>query len=289
VRAGSDPGSGSLPLVTLPLYPPHEDPGPDFAALARRAGLVPQLQGGALDGHPGIPHGTTCVALRYADGVVMAGDRRATSGNFISHRSIEKVFPADRHSGVAIAGAAGPAIEMVRLFQLQLEHYEKVEGAPLSLEGKANQLSQMVRNHLPAAMTGLAVVPLFAGFDRARSTGRLFQYDLTGGRYEEHDHAATGSGQMQATTVIKLGWRPGLPVDTAIDLTLRALLEAADEDSATGGPDMLRRIFPVVATISVDGFQRVPDEDLERRYQEMFDEIAVERGPSTSETPESLS
>jgi proteasome beta subunit len=271
--------------VTLPLYPPHEDPGPDFAALARRAGLVPVPHAGSLDGHPGVPHGTTCVALRYAEGVVMAGDRRATSGNFISHRSIEKVFPADRHSGVAIAGAAGPAVEMVRLFQLQLEHYEKVEGAPLSLEGKANQLSQMVRNHLPAALSGLAVVPLFAGFDRARATGRLFQYDLTGGRYEEHDHAATGSGQMQATTVIKLGWRPEMSVDAAIDLTLRSLLEAADEDSATGGPDMLRRIFPVVATISVDGFQRIADDDLERRYEEMFDQIAVERG-GTDPSPE---
>ncbi len=139
-------------------------------------------------------HGTTVVAIRYADGVVMAGDRRATSGNLISHRSIEKVFPADRWSGVAIAGAAGPAMEMVRLFQLQLEHYEKVEGGPLSLEGKANQLSQMVRNHLPAAMQGLAVVPLFAGFDLRRQAGRLFQYDVTGGRYEENDYATSGSG-----------------------------------------------------------------------------------------------
>jgi proteasome beta subunit len=269
--------------VTFPLYLPNEDPGPDFATLARRAGLVAEQHGGALDGHPGVPHGTTCVALRYEHGVVMAGDRRATSGNFISHRSIEKVFPADRHSGVAIAGAAGPAVEMVRLFQLQLEHYEKVEGAQLSLEGKANQLSQMVRNHLPAALSGLAVVPLFAGYDRARGTGRLFQYDLTGGRYEEHDHAATGSGQMQATTVIKLGWRPQLPVDTAIDLTLRALLEAADEDSATGGPDMLRGIYPVVATITEEGFQRVADDDLERRFTAMFEQLAEERGSTTPE------
>ena len=196
----------------------------------------------------------------------MAGDRRATSGNFISHRSIEKVFPADRHSGVAIAGAAGPAVEMVRLFQLQLEHYEKVEGAPLSLEGKANQLSQMVRNHLPAAMQGLAVVPLFAGYDTRRQVGRLFQYDVTGGRYEEDDYATSGSGGLHAATVIKLGFLDGLDRGQALDLALRALVTAADEDSATGGPDPVRGIWPVVATIAADGFTRVGDDELAERF-----------------------
>src|SRR5258708_680410 len=150
-----------------------------------------------------IAHGTTVVAIRYADGVVMAGDRRATSGNLISHRTMEKVFAADRHSGVAIAGAAGPAMEMVKIFQLQLEHYEKVEGAELSLEGKANQLSAMVRGNLPAAMQGLVVVPLFAGYDTGRKQGRLFQYDVTGGRYEETNFATTGSGSLHAGTVVK--------------------------------------------------------------------------------------
>ena len=274
--------------MNLPLYSPQDDPGPNFAELVRRAGLVPPLPdptgtalgtGTAFGTGPGlaVTHGTTCVAVRYADGVVMAGDRRATSGNFISHRSIEKVFPADRHSGVAIAGAAGPAVEMVRLFQLQLEHYEKVEGSPISLEGKANQLSQMVRNHLPAAMQGLAVVPLFAGYDTHAGRGRLFQYDVTGGRYEEHDHAATGSGSLHAATVVKLGFRDGLERAAVIDLVLRALYEAADEDSATGGPDLLRGIFPVVATISADGFERVADDDLRTRYQTLFEQLEDER------------
>jgi proteasome beta subunit len=235
-----------------------------------------------VDARLTITHGTTCVAVRYADGVVMAGDRRATSGNFISHRTIEKVFPADRYSGVAIAGAAGPAVEMVRLFQLQLEHYEKVEGSPLSLEGKANQLSQMVRNHLPAAMQGLAVVPIFAGYDLARGAGRLFQYDVTGGRYEEFDHASTGSGSLHASTVVKMGWRESLDPDATIDLVLRALYEAADEDSATGGPDLLRGIFPVVATISADGFQRIEDEDLRARYVRILEQVATQRGGAES-------
>ena len=138
-----------------------------------------------------MPHATTCVAVRYADGVVMAGDRRATAGNLISHRSMDKVVEADRHSAVAIAGAAGPAMEMVRLFQLQLEHYEKVEGTALSLEGKANQLSMMIRGNLQAAMMGLAVVPIFGGYDLRRQVGRLFAYDVTGGRYEEREYVAT--------------------------------------------------------------------------------------------------
>ncbi len=155
--------------MSLPLFTTTEDPGPDFAALIRRLRLpAPPLQAAPVDlGADRVRHGTTVVALRFADGVVMAGDRRATEGNAIAHRAMEKVFPADRYSAVAIAGAAGPAVEMVRLFQTQLEHYEKVEGVVLSLEGKANQLSQMVREHLPMAMQGLAVVPLFAGFDLA--------------------------------------------------------------------------------------------------------------------------
>jgi proteasome beta subunit len=270
--------AGSLRPVNLPLFSTNDDPGPNFAELVRRAGLVPPVPDAAVDARLAVTHGTTCVAVRYADGVVMAGDRRATSGNLISHRTIEKVFPADRHSGVAIAGAAGPAIEMVRLFQLQLEHYEKVEGAPISLEGKANQLSQMVRNHLPAAMQGLAVVPIFAGYDTARGAGRLFQYDVTGGRYEEHDHAATGSGSLHAGTVVKMGYREELDGDTVIDLVLRALYEAADEDSATGGPDLVRGIYPVVATITADGFERVDDEALRARYVSLLERVADERG-----------
>ena len=207
------------------------------------------------------------VAIRYADGVVMAGDRRATSGNLIAHRNDGEGVPADRHSGVAIAGAAGPAVEMVKLFQLQLEHYEKVEGAELSLEGKANQLGQMVRSHLPAAMQGFVVVPLFAGFDVRRGTGRLFEYDVTGGRYEESDFAATGSGSLHAGTVIKLGYRPDLDRNDAVDLAINALFQAADEDSATGGPDLVRGIYPVIATITAEGFERLDDDEVAEHFR----------------------
>lgn len=262
------------------MFSASDDPGPSFAALVSRAGLQPPVPQ-STPGHTlEITHGTTVVAVRYADGVVMAGDRRATSGNLISHRDMEKVYPADRHSGVAIAGAAGPAMEMVRLFQLQLEHYEKVEGQALSLEGKANQLSMMVRGHLPMAMQGLVVVPLFAGFDLRRGQGRLFQYDVTGGRYEETNYAATGSGSLFAATVIKLGYRPNLSADDAVDLVLSALYQAADEDSATGGPDPIRGIYPIVATISEAGFDRRSDESIAARFDALLQRMSTERGGS---------
>jgi len=174
---------------------------------------------------------------------------------------------------VAIAGAAGPATEMVKLFQLQLEHYEKVEGTPLSLEGKANQLSMMVRGNLPAAMAGMAVVPIFGGYDRRRGTGRLWDYDITGGRYEEREYVATGSGSLHAGTVVKVGYRAGLDRSAAIDLACRALWEAADADSATGGPDALRGIYPTVATITETGFARVDDDELATRYETIADEV----------------
>lgn len=265
----------------LPIFPPGADPGPDFAAVLRRVdpGALPWWMtgsrarpepGAAPQEVPGVRHGTTVVALRFAEGVVMAGDRRATEGNFIAHRAMEKVFPADRHSAVAIAGAAGPAVEMVRLFQTQLEHYEKVEGVALSLEGKANQLGQMVREHLPMAFRGLAVVPLFAGYDLRRRTGRIFTYDVTGGHYEEADHAATGSGGRDARTTIKLGWRPGLSRVEAIELAVRALYNAADEDAATGGPDAVRGIYPVVAVVTADGYSRVADDEVAARFADLL-------------------
>ena len=221
-----------------------------------------------------MPHATTCVALRFADGVVMAGDRRATSGNLISHRTMEKVVQADAYSGVAIAGAAGPAMEMIKLFQLQLEHYEKVEGSHLSLEGKANQLSTMVRSNLPAAMQGMVVVPLFAGYDLRREVGRLWAYDVTGGRYEEREYVATGSGSLHAGTVIKVGFRSEMTSDEAINLALRSLWEAADADSATGGPDTLRGIYPIVATVTAEGWQPIPDEELAARYAAIMAEVS---------------
>jgi proteasome beta subunit len=263
--------------VNLPRFAPEDDPGPDFAALLlrRSPGPVQAVPTGPATGVD-VRHGTTVVALRFADGVVMAGDRRATEGHSIAHRTMEKVFPADRYSAVAIAGAAGPAVEMVRLFQTQLEHYEKVEGVVLSLEGKANQLSQMVRSHFPMALQGLAVVPLFAGYDLQRGTGRIFNYDVTGGHYEETEHSATGSGGRDARTTIKLGYRPGLARDEAVELAIQALYEAADEDSATGGPDLVRGIYPLVATVTADGFTPVPEDEVATRFASLIERRRAE-------------
>jgi proteasome beta subunit len=213
---------------------------------------------------PEVPHATTVAAVRFADGVVVGGDRRSTEGLAIAQRDIEKVFPADDYSAVAIAGVAGPAIEMVRLFQTELEHYEKIEGFPLSLEGKANKLGQMVRGNLGLAMQGLVVVPLFAGYDTRRRTGRIFRYDVTGGRWEDEDFYATGSGGRDARGTLKKRYRLELDAAFAVDALVEALYDAADEDAATGGPDLVRGIFPLVATVTEQGYRRLPDDEVRK-------------------------
>ena len=182
-----------------------------------------------------IPHGTTVLSFKFADGVVMAGDRLATEGNRVASRDVQKVYATDNHSLVAIAGAAGPAIEMARLLRIELEHYEKIEGEPLELEGKANKLAQMIRQNLPMAMQGLVVVPLFAGYDLRRNTGRLWKYDVTGGRYEETDFEATGSGGLYAGESLKKSHDPSMSRVDALRVSVEALTDAADEDRATGG------------------------------------------------------
>jgi proteasome beta subunit len=196
----------------------------------------------------------------------MAGDRRATMGNLIAQRDIEKVFASDEYSMVGIAGTAGIAIEMVRLFQVELEHYEKIEGTRLTLDGKANRLAAMIRGNLGAAMQGLAVVPLFAGFDLDAEVpsraGRIFSYDVTGGRYEEHQHHGVGSGSLFARGALKKTWRQGMSQEDVVRIGVDALYDAADEDSATGGPDMSRRLFPVVMLATADGVTKLSDDEI---------------------------
>ena len=222
---------------------------------SRRA--VPQGHAGDL-----APHGTTIVAATFPGGVVMAGDRRATMGNIIAQRDIEKVFPADEYSCVGIAGAAGLSVELVRLFQTELEHYEKIEGMTLSMDGKANRLAALIRANLGMAMQGLAVVPLFAGFDLSTSSGRIFSYDVTGGRYEETAFHSVGSGSMFARGSLKKLYRDDLSQEECVTAIVQALYDAADDDSATGGPDLARRIFPVVQVITAEGGHRIPDSEV---------------------------
>ena len=253
-----------------PLFAPGTDPGPSFFELLRRTSpdALPGANlpvGGAHSTPIEAPHGTTIVCIKFADGVVMAGDRRATEGYTIASRRMDKVSQCDHWSAMAISGAAGPGMEIVRLLQTELEHYEKVEGEPLSLEGKANKLSQMIRANLPAAMQGLVVVPLFCGYDLRKGEGRLYKYDVTGGKYEEADYATTGSGGVHARNWIKAGFRQGMAREEAVDLGLLALFQAADEDSATGGPDLVRHIFPTVAVIDRDGYDKLADGDVEQR------------------------
>ena len=228
-----------------------------------------------------VPHGTTIVALSFPGGVLMAGDRRATMGNFIAQRDIQKVFPADEFSAVGIAGSAGLAVDLVRLFQLELEHYEKIEGVTLSTDGKANRLATMIRGNLGMAIQGLAVVPLFAGYDAETEQGRIFSYDVTGGLYEEHDGFYTvGSGSMFARGALKKLYREDFTAEEAAVAAVQALYDAADDDSATGGPDLFRKIFPVVAVVTEDGYRRLPDEELAALVEGVVDaRRAVPDGP----------
>jgi proteasome beta subunit len=228
---------------------------------SERPDLLPQL-GGSVHA----TEATTILALRYREGVVMAGDRRATEGFAIAHRDIEKVFPTDSHSAIAVAGVAGPAMEMVRLFQTELEYYEKVEGEALSLAGKANHLGRLIRANLPSAMQGLVILPLFAGYDTKRGEGRIYRYDVTGGLSEETDFHAVGSGGRDAKNSLKkLYDRPeAIDRDGAIDLAIEALADAAEEDAATAGPDPVHGIYPTVFGIQADGVSEVTHDEVER-------------------------
>lgn len=248
--AGPPPGSGF-------------GANPSFFDLVRTSDperLHPRIAEGSRE--VSAPHGTTVLALKYAEGVCMAGDRRAVEGYTIADNEMQKVFPADEHSAVGIAGVAGQALEMVRLFQTELEHYEKVEGELLSLEGKANRLAQMLRGFFPMVMQGIVVVPLYAGFDLRRSEGRIFRYDVIGGRYEEADYASTGSGGMHAKASMKKRWKPGLAHAAAVQVAVEALVDAGESDTATAGPDVVRGIFPTVHMVTVDGVDEVPQADV---------------------------
>jgi proteasome beta subunit len=253
LRYAIDPGSSSFV---------------EFLGVAARAQLPTERRfAGADSASAPLPHATTIVALIFDGGVLMAGDRRATMGNLIAQRDIEKVFAADDYSLVGIAGTAGMAVELVRLFQVELEHYEKIEGTPLTLDGKANRLATMIRGNLGAAMQGLVVVPLFAGFDvdaaDERDAGRIYSYDVTGGRYPEQYYHSVGSGSAFAKGSLKKRWQPGLSAEQAVEIAIEALYDAADDDSATGGPDVTRGIYPVVYTATASGALRLDDAQLE--------------------------
>lgn len=235
-------------------------PAESFSAVLQAHGLSPRWDGGAGNSALLAPDGTTVLAFRVADGVVMAGDRRATSGHLIAHRRVQKVYPADDFSAVAISGTAGIALELVRLFQTELEHYEKIEGHRLSVAGKANHLATMIRKQLPLAFQGLGVIPLFCGVEEATGVGHLYSFDIVGGSYEEIDYAATGSGGRDARLYLRTTYRPEMGADEAVDLAVAALVAAAEEDTATGGPDLLREIYPNVAVVDAAGYREIDDD-----------------------------
>ncbi len=217
-----------------------------------------------------VPHGTTVLALKYKDGVIIAGDRMATEGYQVSARRIDKVYKCDDYSAIAISGAAGVCIEMARLLQVELEHYEKLEGVQLTTEGKANKLSQMIKGNLPLAMQGLVVIPIFAGYDLNKGEGRIYKYDVTGGKYEEIDYHSTGSGGKDARNTLKKLYSQDMPEDKAVLVALEALYDAAEEDIGTGGPDMVRGIFPLVKVINKNGITDIEASDIEASYRQLI-------------------
>ena len=235
-----------------------------------RPDLLPSSDGRGLtpDGVASIPHGTTIVAAVYTGGVVIAGDRRATMGNLISQRDMEKVFVTDDFSAAGIAGTAGLAVDAIRLFTVELQHYEKLEGVPLTFDGKSNKLASMIRGNLGAAMQGLSFVPLFAGYDPdavdPADAGRIVSFDVVGGRYEEHDgFAAVGSGSLFARSSLKKLHDPAGDRDACVRAVVESLYDAADDDSATGGPDSVRHIYPIVVAIDAEGAVRLPHDEVQ--------------------------
>jgi proteasome beta subunit len=262
----------------------------DFLA-SYSPGLLPRGVGGPPPGLPAdaggpvpvirdLPHATTIVAATCDHGVVLAGDRRATAGNMIAKRDVEKVFRSDEFSAVGYAGTGSVGMEFVRLFQVELEHYEKMEGRSLSLEGKANRLAWMIRGNLAAAMQGLIVVPLFVGFDEESGRGRIFSYDVAGGPYEEHQFYSIGSGSVFARGALKKLFVADLPARDAVLACVQALYDAADDDSATGGPDLTRRIFPIIATVTGDGFRKLSEAESEEYARQVIqDRMTDPDGP----------
>ena len=288
IAACMDAGTSSFADLVADCAP-ELLPGAGAAAAARlggTAGATGASPGGGEGAGPQLPHGTTIVAARFADGVVMAGDRRSTAGNMIAQRDIEKVFRSDDYSAVGIAGVAGIGLELVRLFQLELEHYEKLEGRTLSLEGKANRLAAFVRGNLSAAMQGLVVVPLFAGWDEDAGRGRIFSYDVAGGRYEERPYSSIGSGSIFAKGSLKKLYTEGMSDRAVVLALMQALYDAADDDSATGGPDLARQIYPVVAMITADGYRRLSDAETGEYARAVVEERMREpSGPVVSLNP----
>jgi proteasome beta subunit len=232
-----------------------------FLSVLEHRGLAPEWK---LDAplSTALPEATTILALTWSDGVLMAGDRRATAGNIIAHRRVRKVYPSDEYSAVAISGTAGMAVELIKLFQTELEHYEKIEGARLSLEGKANYLARMIRGNLALAFQGLVVIPLFCGFDEDHDSGRLFSFDVVGGRYDEISYATTGSGGAEAKSFLKSEWKEDLTREEALSMAVEALVAAAEEDAATGGPDVKRGIYPNVVIVTSSGVEEIDDAEL---------------------------
>ena len=285
------------PLISPATAAPHIDLS-SFSELLRRKApeLLPTGGAGGQrvapgDAHPALPHGTTIVALKYPGGVVIAGDRRSTQGNMIAGRDVQKVYITDDYTATGIAGTAALAVEFARLYAVELEHYEKLEGVPMTFAGKVNRLAIMVRGNLGAALQGFIALPLLVGYDlhdpdRA-AAGRIVSFDAAGGWHlEDEGYQAVGSGSLFAKASMKKLYSSVADADSALKVAVEALYDAADDDSATGGPDLVRGIYPTAVTIDADGAQDVLEERIAGLAREVIqkrsrtDEFRLGSGPA---------
>jgi proteasome beta subunit len=262
-----------------------------FSELLRRQApeLLPVNRSGFIDAVPSaaLPHGTTIVALKFPGGVVMAGDRRATQGNMIASRDVQKVYITDDYTATGIAGTAAIAVEFARLYAVELEHYEKTEGVPLTFRGKVNRLATMVRGNLGAALQGFVALPLLAGYDvddpDPQAAGRIVSFDAAGGwNLEEEGYQSVGSGSIFAKSSMKKLYSQVRDADTALRVAVEALYDAADDDSATGGPDLVRGIYPTAIVLGAEPAEDVP----ESRIAELAREVIESRSRADTFGPD---
>lgn len=276
-------------------FPAHTVDLSSFTEYLRRQApeLLPAGPLAGVGATPGeaFPHGTTIVALRYPGGVLIAGDRRSTQGNMIAGRDVQKVYITDDYTATGIAGTAALAVEFARLYAVELEHYEKLEGLPMTFPGKVNRLAIMVRGNLGAALQGFVALPLLVGYDLADpnpdAAGRIVSFDAAGGWHiEDEGYQAVGSGSLFAKSSMKKLYSAVADADSALKVAVEALYDAADDDSATGGPDLVRGIYPTAVLIDADGAQEVTGERIERLAREVIekrtdtDDFGPGKGPS---------
>lgn len=245
----------------------------DFFQLLKEQGYqfgVPVAAGAEAD----IPTATTILAFKYRDGVLVAGDRRATAGNMVMYDRTDKVLEIDRHSVMAIAGVPATAYEMVRVLEHSFKYYRRTQLQELSFEGKLRAVSKLLKENVAAALAGTgAVAPIFAGYDFEQGSAKIYFYDILGAEFEGVEYAVSGSGSPTIRGILHYlntwGEQPlnQLTEEQATIQALRLLTSAAEFDSATGGVNREANLYPVIKLIAREGLRTIPDSTLKPLFE----------------------